>query len=133
MPKKLSRRAIAEHIAHRLIAGDSQKKLLEQLAAYLIETRRTNELSLMVRDIQYYLAENGYVSGSITSAFTLTEASKKAIHAFVKAETNASQIHLDTNVDSSVLGGVKLSLPGKELDTTIARKITLLKTRYKKA
>jgi len=32
-----------------------------------------------------------------------------------------------------VLGGIKLELPGRELDTTITRQLTLLKTRYKKA
>ena len=130
---KLSRRAVAEHIAERLIAGESQQKLLEQLAAYLIESRRTKELNLMVRDIQYYLAEKGYVSGTVTSAFELSKATEDAIKAFAKSETGASHIQLDAVVDPSVLGGVRLSLPGKELDTTISRKITLLKTRYKKA
>ena len=130
---KLSRRAVAEHIAERLIAGESQQKLLEQLAAYLIESRRTKELSLMVRDIQYYLADKGYVSGTVTSAFELSKATEDAIKAFAKSETGASHIQLDAVVDPSVLGGVRLSLPGKELDTTISRKITLLKTRYKKA
>lgn len=130
---KLSRRAVAEHIAERLIAGESQQKLLEQLAAYLIESRRTKELNLMVRDIQYYLADKGYVSGTVTSAFELSKATEDAIKAFAKSETGASHIQLDAVVDPSVLGGVRLSLPGKELDTTISRKITLLKTRYKKA
>lgn len=130
---KLSRRAVSEHIAERLIAGESQQKLLEQLAAYLIESRRTKELNLMVRDIQYYLAEKGYVSGTVTAAFELTKASEAAIKAFAQSETGAAHIQLDTIVDPSVLGGIRLSLPGKELDTTISRKITLLKTRYKKA
>ena len=130
---KLSRRAVSEHIAERLIAGESQQVLLEQLAAYLIESRRTKELNLMVRDIQYYLAEKGYVSGTVTSAFELSKATEDEIKAFAKSETGAAHIQLDTVVDPSVLGGVRLSLPGKELDTTISRKLTLLRTRYKKA
>ena len=133
MARKLSRRAIAEHIADRLLAGDAQQTLVAQLAAYLIETRRTNEINLMVRDIQYQLAAKGQLAGVVTSAFELSDATKKAIELFVKDETNASQVHLDTVVDPSVLGGIRLSLPGKEMDTTISRKLTLLKTRYKKA
>lgn len=133
MARKLSRRAIAEYIADRLIAGDTQQVLVEQLAAYLIENRRTNELSLMVRDIQYYLSEKGHVVGTITSARDLSDATKKSIEAFAKDETGAKSVHLDTIVDPDVLGGVRLALPGRELDTTISRKITLLKTRYKKA
>lgn len=133
MARKLSRRAIAEHIAERLVAGDSQATLVSQLAAYLIETRRTNEVSLMIRDIQYYLAEKGHLVGTVTSAFELSEATQKAIESFAKSETNAQKVHLDTIVDPNVLGGIRLALPGKELDTTVSRKITLLKTRYKKA
>ncbi len=131
MARKLSRRAIAEHIAKRLIAGDAQATLVNQLAAYLIESRRTNEVSLMIRDIQYYLAQKGHVSGTVTAAFELSDATKKAIQAFTKAETNATNVHLDTIIDPTVLGGIRLSLPGKEMDTTVSRKITLLKTRYK--
>lgn len=133
MVRKLSRRAIAEHIADRLLAGDAQEKLINQLAAHLIESRRTNEVSLMVRDIQYYLAQKGHVTGTVTSAFDLTEATQKTLEAFVKSETGAAHVQLDAAVDPTVLGGIRLSLPGKELDTTISRKITLLKTRYKKA
>lgn len=133
MARKLSRRAIAEHIADRLVAGDAQQKLVEQLAAYLIETRRTNEVNLMVRDIQYQLAQKGQLAGVVTSAFELSDGTKKAIETFVKDETNANRVHLDTVVDPSVLGGIRLSLPGREMDTTVSRKITLLKTRYKKA
>lgn len=133
MARKLSRRAIAEHIAERLLAGDSQEKLTKQVAAYLIENRRTKELSLMVRDIQYYLAEKGHVAGTVTAAAELSEATQKAIQSFTQSETGATKVHLDTIVDPTVLGGIRLSIPGKELDTTISRKITLLKTRYKKA
>lgn len=130
---KLSRRAVTEYIAEQLLAGAPQQKLIEQLAAYLIESRRTKELNLMVRDIQYYLADKGHVSGTVTTAFELSQATKDALNAFAKAETNAKQVNLDTIVDPTVLGGMKISIPGKELDTTVSRKITLLKTRYKKA
>lgn len=130
---KLSRRAVTEYIAEQLLAGAPQQKLIEQLAAYLIESRRTKELNLMVRDIQYYLADKGHVSGTVTTAFELSQATKDALNAFAKAETNAQQVNLDTIVDPTVLGGMKISIPGKELDTTVSRKITLLKTRYRKA
>lgn len=130
---KLSRRAVTEYIAEQLLAGAPQRKLIEQLAAYLIESRRTKELNLMVRDIQYYLADKGHVSGTVTTAFELSQATKDALTAFAKAETNATKVNLDTIVDPTVLGGMKISIPGKELDTTVSRKITLLKTRYTKA
>lgn len=131
--KRLSRRQISTYIAHQLIAGESQQTLTRQLAAYLIETRQTKEVNLILRDVQYYLAKQGHVLGTVTTANELTESTKKTIEAYAKQATNASHITLDTVVDPSVLGGIRLSLPGVELDTTIARQLTALKTQYKKA
>lgn len=133
MARKLSRRALAQHVATHLVNGKPQKQIATQLAAYLIWTRRTKELSLIVRDIQFYLADHGHIAGSVTSAHDLSASTLKAIEAFAKQKTGAKHISLDTIVDESVLGGVKLELPGRELDTTVARRLTILKTRYKKA
>lgn len=130
---KLSRRQISAYVAQQLISGAPTKALVQQLAAYLIDARRTKELGLIIRDVQYNLAKQGYVAGSVTTANELDAATKKAIEAYAKQKTGAKHIHLDTSVDPSVLGGMRLSLPGSELDTTIARQLTALKTQYKKA
>lgn len=133
MARKLSRRDLARHAARQLVDGVSQKKVVTQLAAYLIETRRTNEMSVIVRDIVFQLAEQGHVTGTLTSAHELSAAALKEIKAYAKDKTGAAQVSLDTIVDESVLGGIKLELPGRKLDTTIAHDLTLLRTRYKKA
>lgn len=130
---RLSRRSIAEYIADCLIAGKPTKKaLLTELAAFLIDTQRTKELDLIVRDVEHYLAEKGYVRTTIVSAFDLTVETKKTLEAFVKKQTKASQVSLSSMVEPAVLGGVKISVPGRELDQTIARQLTVLKTRFKK-
>ena len=133
MPGRLSRRAMAEYIATGLIDGKSKNALLAQLAAYLVETRRTKELELIVRDIEFNLSEKGVVQTTITSAYDLTSETKKALEAFVKSETKASTITVTNIVEPTVLGGVKISIPGRELDQTVAHQLTVLKTRYKKA
>lgn len=133
MARKLSRRDLATHFVEGLLAGTSIKKLSRELAAYLIESRRTRELDVMIRDIQYYLAEKGYVIGTVTTAHELGAATKKAIESFAKKKSGASKLSLEAIVDETVLGGVKLNLPSRELDTTIARQLTILKTKYKKA
>lgn len=133
MARKLSRRSLAQHVATHLVNGKPQKDIAMQLAAYLIWTRRTKELSLIVRDIQFYLSEHGHIAGTITSAHELSAATLKAIEAFAKTKTGAKSVSLDREVDESLIGGIKLEVPGYELDTTIARQLTILKTRYKKA
>lgn len=133
MARKLSRRSLALHVATHLVNGKPQKDIAQQLAAYLIWTRRTKELTLIVRDIQFYLADQGRIAGTVTSARELSAATVKAIKDFTAKETGAKEVSLDTVVDPSLLGGIKLQIPGKELDMTAARTLTLLKTRYKKA
>ena len=133
MARKLSRHDLAQYVVRQLTSGASQQRTVLQLAAYLIENGRTNESDTIIRDISVALAEQGHVSGIITSAHELSVATKKAIELYVKEKTGAAHSVLDAVVDESVLGGIRLELPGRELDTTIARQLTLLTTRYKKA
>lgn len=133
MARKLSRRSLAKHVATHLVNGKPQTEIAQQLAAYLIWTRRTNELSMIVRDIEFYLADQGRVTGTVTSARDLSDTALEAIQAFAKEKTGAQHVTLERSVDESVLGGIKLEIPGYELDTTLTRQLTILKTRYKKA
>lgn len=133
MARKLSRRSLAQYVAGHITAGNPLGDVAMQLAAHLIQTRRTSELSVLIRDIKYYLGEHGHVAGTITAAHELGASTLKAIESFAKQKTGANTVSLDVTVDEALIGGVKLELPGYELDTTIARQLTILKTRYKKA
>jgi len=129
---KLSRRSLSLYVANGLNDPATQKTVLLQLAAYLVDTRRTKELPLIVRDIELYLAEAGSVAGMVTSAFDLTAETKKAIEQYVKQHTGAKEVLLDHSIEPSVLGGIKINTPGHELDATVRRNLTILKTQYKK-
>jgi F-type H+-transporting ATPase subunit delta len=130
---RLSRRAIATYVADQLLSDADRTQLMMQLAAYLVDNHRTKELALIIRDIQFYLSEKGSVSGVITTATDLTAETKKAVEKYVKQQTGATDVLLDSVVDPSVIGGVKVSIPGRELDATVSRSLTILKTRFKKA
>lgn len=132
MARKLSRRSLALYVADGLTPA-RRRTTIGQLAAYLVENRRTKELDLIVRDVAYFLSQKGTTSATVTSAFDLNAETKAAITAFIKDKTNSSQVSLDSLIDPSVIGGVKISLPGYELDQTISHKLTVLKTRFKKA
>jgi F-type H+-transporting ATPase subunit delta len=130
---KLSRRSIALYAADQLTNGADSKQLVAQLAAFLVDTRRTGELELILRDIQYYLSEAGSVSGVITTASKLTAETKKAVEAYIKNQTGAKHVALDSVIDPTVIGGVKVSIPDREFDATVSRSLAVLKTRFKKA
>jgi len=132
MATRLSRRKIASYYASSLIDGADAKKLTLQLAAFLIESKRTKELDLVISDIEYQLSLNGIVLASVTSAHDLDEMTRKALIDLVHDTTKATQIQLKEYIDPGVIGGVKLEFTGSELDTTIARRLTKLKTNFKK-
>ncbi len=133
MATALSRRSIATYVAQQLLEETSHAALVDQLAAYLLESGRTRELGIIMRDVQHQLAQKGYVIGTITTAHEIDEATKNQIEAYTKQQTRAAKVILETAVDPRLLGGLKLSLPGQELNTTIARNLTVLKTQHKKA
>lgn len=132
MAATLSRRRIASYISEKLITEGQSPKLVSQLAAFLIDSRRTKELELIIRDIEYDLRRRGTVLAQITSVSKLTEATQLVIKEFIKGKTDAKQIFLRQFVDPEVLGGVKIDLPGSQLDVTIMRQLTTLRTNFKK-
>lgn len=126
MASRLSRRKIASYYADQLLAGHTE--VARQLAAYLVDSRRTRELELIVRDIEDALAARGVMIAEVSSAHELEPATKTAITQFITATSDSQAVHLRSNVDPSLLGGVKINLPGQELDATLRRKLTLLKS-----
>ncbi|MDB5162163.1 MAG: atpH [Candidatus Saccharibacteria bacterium] len=132
MARKLSRRSLALYVADQILT-DNARTVVKQLAAYLVENRRTKELELIVRDVDYFLSQRGIITATITSAFDLSVETKKAITAFITNKTKASSVIVGTTIDPSVIGGVKINLPGYEFDQTVAHQLTVLKTRFKKA
>jgi F0F1-type ATP synthase delta subunit len=133
MPGRISRRSIAAYIASGLIEGKDKKALLQELAGFLVDSKRTKELDMIISDIEFQLSDNGIVQTIVTSAADLGAETKKAIQSFVKQKTKATQVSLSSIVDPSVIGGIKIAVPGYELDQTIAHQLTVLKTRFKKA
>lgn len=129
MSTRLSRRKITDYIASQLIDGADSEVIATQLAAYLIDTRRTSEAELFIRDIDYYLAERGVVLANIVSAYALSEATQKAITEMITQTTGARTIELSQHIDAAVLGGVRIDIPGRQLDGTIARRLHQLTTQ----
>lgn len=125
MAVRLSRRKLAAHVAEQLMLG--KKKVADELAAYLVESRRTDEYELIVRDIEYALAARGVLVADVSAAHDLSSASQEAITSYLKTISAATDIQLRSNVDESLLGGVRITSSLGELDATLKRKIMKLR------
>ena len=124
MATRLSRRKIAAFYADELLAG---RDIRAQLAAYLVETRRTREYELLARDIEAALADRGVLVADIASSATLSSESRKAVETYLMDTTSAKQIYMRELIDATLLGGVKAAIPGRELDATLRHKLNQLK------
>lgn len=125
MSLRLSRRKIASYAADKLIAGEKPKAVLKEVAAYLTDTRRTREQELLARDIEDALAERGVVVADVTSAHPLSSGLRAEIAKLV----GGRNVQLRESIDPSVLGGVRIDVPGKQFDGTIRRRLTQLKAK----
>ena len=124
---KLSRRKLAGNAAVRLSGGESKKTVLRDLAAYLIDTNRKKEATLIVRDIEAMLVDAGTAIGTVVSARPLSDDSLKTIEAFVKqSNSRIKSVVLREQVDESLIGGVRIELPGQQLDASVKAKLEQL-------
>jgi F-type H+-transporting ATPase subunit delta len=123
MATRISRRKLSEYAAERLVKGEKPSVIIKEVAAFLIDTRRTREAELVVRDIESALAQRGIIVADVTSAFPLTDALKTEIKRLV----GGKELVLRETVDQTVLGGIRLTTPGQRLDATLKRKIQALK------
>lgn len=120
--RTLSRRKLADFIADKLQSGEAED-VLKQAAAYLIETKQTGRVELLVREIESALASRGTVVADVTSARLLKNAEKTEIAKLL----GTKNLQIRENIDPTVLGGVRIEAAGRLLDATLKRKIDLLK------
>ena len=124
----LTRRKLATYVAEELVKGTAVTQLLHQVAGYLIDRKLTNQVDLLVRDIEAVLArDHGVVLAQVISARELSAGLIKNIEQFVASSQGAKQVEVSTSVDPNLLGGVIIRTPSAELDTTVRKQLNALK------
>jgi len=121
MAERISRRKLAGFVVDRIGEGNLNHAI-EELAAYLIDTKRTREAGLVARSIEDELAARGTFIVHASSARPINEDVRDAIQRLL----NASKVHLTEEVDPTLIGGIRIEAPGKRLDATVKRKILAL-------
>ena len=125
MALRLSRRRLARYVAEAAVdSKQDTSRAIQELAAYLHETNRTNEAGLLIRDIEAALADRGITIANVTTAHPLSASLQKSIEALVGGD-----VRIRETVNPSVLGGVKVDVPGKRFDGTIRHKLDTLKAK----
>jgi F0F1-type ATP synthase delta subunit len=123
-----SRKDLAEYIGQKTLDINDRDKLVNEIAAYLLEEKLTTDLDSLMRDVMLYRLENGIVEVIVKSAYELSGDDIDDIYKLLKIEyPNANSYTVDQVIDSSVIGGVKIEFPGAQLDLSIFNRLNLFK------
>jgi F0F1-type ATP synthase delta subunit len=132
---KVSRLKIAAALADKADrAGVSTASLSQEIAAYLLVSRRTSELDSLLRDVMEIRSTRGIVEVTAVTAHPLTA----AVRADIEREARtylltaagapaASKIIISERLDESVVGGVRLELANQQLDLSVRAKLNRFK------
>lgn len=128
MATKLSRRKIADYVVGTILDGGNLDRVTKQLAGYLLESRRVNELDHIVRDIEFALSTRGHLVARVVSARKLSKETAKAIENMLKSSNSAKHVYAKYDIDESLIAGVKIEIPDKRIDKSVSRKLSILRT-----
>ena len=128
MSIKAPRSRLAAIIAERSQQSSGSKELSQEMAAYLLAEGRTGELDSILRDVMQYNADHGIVEVVAVDARPLSVSVKSDIENLIKGLfPNSKQIIISEQIDTSVIGGVRLELANQQLDLSIRSKLNRFK------
>lgn len=123
-----SRAKLAGYIANKTLKSGVSTDISREVAAYLLDEGRVNELDSVLRDVQDDWAKAGHVEVVAASAHELTMEIKRDITAQIRTlYPNAKQIIITEVHDPEIIGGVRLNLANQQLDLSIESKLNRFK------
>ena len=125
---KISTKALARYAADQIAAGASSKSLANQIAALLVQERRSRDVGTFGRMLESELAARGTTQVVITSAAPVDKIIKERL-----AEVLGAKKALFYEViDPLVIGGVQASTLDAQVDLTIAGQLKAFKQAVNK-
>jgi F-type H+-transporting ATPase subunit delta len=121
---KISRLKISNAIANQTLKNGVTKQYAQEIAGYLLDNGRVNDLDSILRDIQEKWADAGYVEVLASSAHEIPLKVKEQIIAEVKRiHPEAKKINVTDIYDPEVIGGVRLNFANQQLDLSVEAKL----------
>ena len=131
---KISRLKIAAALADKVDMKAPAAQLSREIAAYLLDVRRTGELDSVMRDVMEIRAERGIVEVTAVTAYPLTASVRADIEKNIRTHIlsaagapAASKVIISERLDPTVVGGVRLELANQQLDLSVRGKLNRFK------
>jgi len=130
---------LQQYLNNPLISVERKQELLDKTLKSQLNTETFKFLSILVKRDRIYLL-NDVISNylelvyelasikmiEVTSAFAFTNIQKDTLIKKLKELTNAREIRLVINVDSSLIGGFLIKTKSKVIDFTVKNQLQLL-------
>lgn len=131
MSKSYSRSKVADYAVSSISEGSDAKKLAHQLAAYLVESGRTDDVNSLARDILQLRADkSGIVEVTAIVSHELDSSSRDQIEKTVRAvQPNTKKVIINQQIDSSAIGGIRLEFANALLDSTVDARLAALREK----
>ena len=121
----ISRRQLAKTTVRLLQQQPAQRdKIVQGVAAYLIEHKQAGQLHLLMHDIARELQQTQqHVFATVHSAFALTTEARQELSSFLQTKTNAKTVELEEHTAADLLAGMVVQTADYQLDTSAKRKL----------
>jgi F-type H+-transporting ATPase subunit delta len=116
-----TRTQVAAFVTDALERGETG--VIQSAAAWLVSTGRERQAGYLTRDVARELAGRGYLWVRLTTARPLDSDALVTIEKFVRELTGANKLEVTTDVDPSIIGGLRLETPDAQLDATVRTKL----------
>lgn len=123
-----SREQLAEIIGEKTMSITNTEKLARAVAAYIATEPKPIDLASLTRDVMQYRLEHGVVEATVVSAHELNAIVIKDVKGLLKEHfPSAKKFIIDSRIDESLVGGIRIELPRETLDLTVRSKLNRFK------
>ena len=123
-----ARTDLAAVIGEKTMHISDMRLLAKEVAAYLMEQKRTSDLETLMRDVLAYRQQHGVLEAEVASAHELSDTTLKEVKQLLKEHyPNAKKIVVHAHIDTEVVGGLRVTLANEQLDMSVRSKLDMFR------
>lgn len=126
---KITVKQLAGYAADEIESGVKLSAVASQLAGYLLQERRSRDVSALIRAIDKELTSRGNPQLTITSAHAVTDEIKVQLSEMLQVKNPT----ISEVIDPGVIGGVKAMSGELEVDLTVRGRLNRFRNQVKRS
>jgi F0F1-type ATP synthase delta subunit len=125
---KFARAELAALIGEKTLHVSDMSLLAREVAAYLLEEKRSGDLESLMRDVLAYRETHGVIEAEVASAHDLSDDVLREVKSVIKEHyPEAKKVLVHDHVDTNVVGGLKVTLANDQLDMSVRKQLDTFK------